>query len=727
MTPALGVVLLYLAFLCALYSTVASVYGANKNRPEIIASARNASILTLPLLTGAALTLVRLLLDGVFQVEYVWSVSSHAMPTYLKVTALWGGQAGSLLFWSWLMSIFTAGAMLRNWDRHRNLMPYAISAMMGTLLFFMALVVFWENPFARVWAMPDGDTITALFGPSPFLSGLTDSYYNVVNRLPGLLGKTFQDAIPLAAPAGSFTFPIADGRGLNPLLRHIGMIIHPPMLYLGFVGFVVPYAFGMAALATGEIDPGWIRATRRWTLVAWMFLSLGLILGGRWAYDVLGWGGYWAWDPVENAAFLPWLSGTAFLHSVMVQEKRGMLRRWNMFLIILTYLQVIWGTFITRAGLISSVHSFAQSAIGPLFFVFVIAAFIISVSLLMQRWDVLKDDNRLDAIVSREAAFLLNNLLFLIINFIVFLGTHFPMLSELVMDEKVTVGPEWYNFILTPFFLALVLLMGIAPLIVWGKTTVDRLGTSMRAPLAVAGVLVGIRAILRLTGQPYRSSSEVYTWIAFIIIVIAGSLTLFEFHRAAMARGRSRGEFYPVAVWNLFGRNRRRYGGYLIHLGVVVMAIGVLGSNAFQQETQQTISAGQTITFEDYVLRYDSLERFVATDDRTVLRANMTVFKNGREMTTLSPRQDFYPDGQPMTIPGNLSQIDEDFYVLLVAWEDISLSNATFKIYINPLINWVWAGGLVFVIGTFVAAWPDLSEERRPIRQRAGITVAQSA
>jgi cytochrome c-type biogenesis protein CcmF len=719
MTAILGAILVFLSFLCAVYAALASIWGVRNDRPEFVESARNAAILTLPLLSGASLILIGLLLAGAFQVEYVWSVSSLSMPDYLKVTALWGGQAGSLLFWAWLMSVFSAVSMLRNWERERALMPYVISATMGTLAFFIALVVFWENPFTRLWTLPNGEVTSAIFGPSAILSSLTAGYFNLAARVPGLLGSLFQDVAPLAAPPGAVPTPVLDGQGLNPLLRHLGMVIHPPMLYLGFVGFVVPYAFAMAALATGQVSDSWIRVTRRWTLVGWLFLSLGLILGGRWAYDVLGWGGYWGWDPVENAALMPWFAGTAFLHSVMIQEKRGMLRRWNMVLIILTYLQVIWGTFLTRSGLISSVHSFAQSAIGPLFLLFLFAAVIISVRMLMLRWDELRSDNQLDDLLSREAAFLLNNLLFLIIDFEVFIGTHFTIFSELLTGEKVTVGPQWYNFVTMPFFLALVMLMGIAPLIAWKRTSAERLGRSLVYPAILTLVFVGVMFAFGFltTGSA----------LALVIIGLSLSITLLEFHRGAAARTRSRGESYPVALWTLFGRNRRRYGGYVIHLGVVVMAIGVVGSNAFQQETQQTVAAGQTITVGNYVMRYDELERFQAIDNRTVTRANVTVFKNGREVSQLHPRHDFYDSGQPATIPGNLSQVDEDFYVLLVAWEEISLTSATFKIYINPLINWVWAGGLIFIIGTFVAAWPDFSEERQRATQAAAVPAAQRA
>ena len=396
-----GFIALLVALGCAIYATVMALVGAARHRPAWIESAHNAALLTWPLITLAAGLLVVLLVTDQYQINYVHSVTSHAMPFYLKITALWGGQAGSLLWWSWLMATFSALAMLRKWDRDRALMPYVIAVTMVTLGFFLFWWLSFENPFARLWQLPSGDT-----------------------------------AIGMLQPAGALPMVLADGKGLNPLLRHPGMIIHPPMLYTGFVSFVVPFAFAIAALATHSADDEWIRTTRRWTLVGWLFLSLGLILGGRWAYDVLGWGGYWGWDPVENAAFMPWLTATAFLHSVMIQEKRGMLKRWNMVLIILTYSLVIFGTFLTRSGVLSSVHAFAQSAIGPFFFVFIGLTFGISLILLFREWEHLGGEHQLDSLLSRESAFLLNNLLFMGIAVSVFWGTVFPMISELVTGQN---------------------------------------------------------------------------------------------------------------------------------------------------------------------------------------------------------------------------------------------------------------------------------------------------
>ncbi len=713
MSAELGVILLILAFFSATYALVASLLGARKNNERLVESARNAAIITWPLLTLAAVLMITLLVRGDFSVAFVWSVTSREMPTYLKVTALWGGQAGSLLLWSWLMSTFAAAAMLRNWRREHHLMPYVIGASMGTLAFFILLVTFWENPFATYFATPAGAVDPALFAPSVVLSGLTAAITSIADKAPGLLGVLLQGVAHFAPPVGSTVLVPPDGKGLNPLLRHIGMIIHPPMLYLGFVSFVVPYAFAMGALARGEVSDAWIRSTRRWTLVAWLFLSLGLILGGRWAYDVLGWGGYWGWDPVENAALMPWLTGTAFLHSVMIQEKRGMLRRWNMLLITFTYLQVILGTFLTRSGVLSSVHAFAQSAIGPLFFLFVAGAFVISISLLIKNWDALGSDNQLENLLSRETFFLVNNLLFVALNIVIAIGTFWPLITELAADyfptvEKATVGPPWFNGTTGPLWLALLLLMGVAPLIAWHRASAKRLGRALLWPLAitlVGGALMvwqGIRNPLALLG--------------YVLALLAASVTVLEFHRGAMARMKAHGESYPAALWTLVGRNRRRYGGYFIHLGVIIMAIGIISSNVYQQQTQQAVAAGQTITLHDYVLQFDNLETFTATDGRQVTRAQTTVYHNGREVGHLVPRIDNYQTGDRATIPATLTTITgDDLYVLLVAWEPVSYSSATIKIYYNPLINWVWGGGFIFIIGTLIAAWPDYSEERRTV------------
>jgi cytochrome c-type biogenesis protein CcmF len=655
MIPDLGYIALLFSLIAVIFAAGAAYYGRHTNQPRWIESARNASIAAFPLITIACLLMIYSLVTGDFSVEYVWRVSSLEMPTYLKVTALWGGQAGSLLFWNFLLAAFTAAAMARNWGKQQELMPYAIMVASFTQIFFIAISLFVENPFARLAMVP------------------------------------------------------LDGNGLNPLLRHPGMIIHPPMLYLGFVGFTIPYAFAMSALITGKLDDVWIKITRRWTLVAWLFLSLGLVLGGRWAYDVLGWGGYWAWDPVENASFLPWLAGTAFLHSVMIQEKRSMFKIWNMFLIVLTYCLVIFGTFVVRSGVISSVHSFAQSAIGPLFFGFISIMFVFSAYWMLKRREALRSNNRLNSLISREAAFLYNNFLILAILLIVFLFTNYPIISELFTGEKGFVGPPVYEQALGPLFLLLLLLMGVAPLTMWYRSSPERIGMSLRWPALAALVFVVVLFALDIRGWG--------ALLGFWVVSFSLILTLLEFWKGTRARMK-RGENIWTAFTNLMARNRRRYGGYWIHLGVIVMAFGIIGVEIFQEQTQIQLSVGETATLGRYEMQFLGATRFPGPDDLLITEATVDVYDNGRYVGQLNPRTELYTrTNQPMTIPKARSTITEDFYVLMVNWEPTSADQATFRIYLNPLINWVWAGGFIFVFGTLIAAWPDPSTERSLVRR----------
>jgi cytochrome c-type biogenesis protein CcmF len=668
---------LALTFGLALYGTFAAIWGARRNSLAWVESARLAMLLTFPLISVASLALIYLLVTGHYEVEFVASVTSNSMPLYLRITSWWGGQSGSLLFWSWLMSAFASAVTLRRWGRDRELLPWVIAVALVTLGFFLALILFYENPFERIWRTPGGGVLAAMF-----------------------------------PPAGSSLIFQADGRGLNPLLRHPGMIIHPPMLYLGFVAFVIPFAFAIAALVTGRTDDRWIRLTRRWTLVAWLFLSLGLLLGARWAYDVLGWGGYWGWDPVEIAAFMPWLTGTAFLHSVMIQEKRGMLKHWNMVLIILTYCLVIFGTFLTRSGVLSSVHAFAQSAIGPMFFGFIAITFAISLALLLHRWDSLRSEGQMTSLLSREALFLLNNLLFLGILVVCFWGVIFPLVSELVSGQKVTVGPPFYEAATGPLFAGLLLLMGVAPLAAWRHSTAKTLGRAMWKP-ALVSLLAPILAL----------ALGVRQWAAllgFWLAALVAAVTLYEFWRGARARGKTSGESFPIALAHLAGRNRRRYGGYVIHLGVVLMSLGIIGIELFQTQTQGTLKQGESLSLSGYTVTYDNLANFDTADGRNVARAVLTVRAGDRVVAELHPRRDFfYESQQPMTIPGVRSTMEDDLYVILVDWQTISAAGATFKVYHNPLVNWLWLGGFVFILGTMLAAWPDRDPETAAQRAAA--------
>jgi cytochrome c-type biogenesis protein CcmF len=565
-------------------------------------------------------------------------------------------------------------------------MPYAIIIASLTLIFFLALSLFLENPFARIGAVDV---------ESSGLAYLVDAPVTYVKNL-----FVRPEMVP------------ADGNGLNPLLRHPGMIIHPPMLYLGYTGFTVPFVFAMAALAARRFDGSWMRTTRRWTLTAWLFLGLGLILGGRWAYDVLGWGGYWAWDPVENSSLLPWLTGTALLHSVMIQEKKGMFKGWNVVLIISTYLLVVMGTLNVRGGLVSSVHAFAESNVGWWLLAFLLFMTLLSTILVFMRWDQLKSKNQIKSFWSRESFFMINNFLFLAIAVVVFIGTYFPVPSELITGERVTVAAPFYNKSTGPLWAALILVMGVAPLTMWTRTSIRHLRRYTVGPLVAATL---ITVILFVTGTR--------VWVALLgywIVTFSMTLTLFEFIRAASARVRSKGENPFKALSMLMARNRRRYGGYIIHLGVLIMAFGVIASTVYQQETQIRLSLGQTVELEEFTMEFASVDRFPGPDDLMITEATVNVFKNGEFVRTLTPRTELYTRTmQPMTIPSVRSTFTEDFYVILVNFEGTTAEEATFRLFLNPLINWVWAGGFVFALGTLVAIWPDPAEQRVIAGKRA--------
>jgi cytochrome c-type biogenesis protein CcmF len=692
----IGLIAVILAFVCGIYSIMAAVYGARNNREDWVTSARKAAVVIAPLLSLAALLIIYSNLTNNYRLEYTAHVSSRSTPTILKITALWGGQNGSLLFWSWLMSIFVAGVMLRKWDKNRDLMPYVIAVAEITQAFFIALVVLFANPFAKLWQTPTGDIVGAVFGASTLFTTLSSI---------GLAGI----AQTLFVPLGSVPFTPADGQGLAPLLRHPGMVAHPPFLYLGFVGFTIPYSFAMAALITGKTNDAWIRTTRRWTLMAWLFLGIGLLLGARWAYDVLGWGGYWGWDAVENAALMPWISGTAFLHSVMIQEKRGMFKTWNMFLIILTFAQVILGTFITRTGVISSVHSFARSSIGVPFLTFTAVMLVGSVVLLLERLDDLKSENKLDSMLSREAAFIAQNMLFLIINLAVAIGTYFPIFSELFTNNKITVGAPYYESVVGPLLVPLVLLMGIAPLISWRAASPQALTKS--ALYIPAPVTLVMLVILFVTGI-----RNLFALLGFALVIYAGAIIVIEYTRGVQARHKSTGESWPLALWKLVGRSRRRYGGYLVHAGIILMGVGIIGTHLYQQETQQALGIGQSLTIGDYKITFRQLELVPSgQSDKQIISARVDVEQGGKFLATMRPYQEQYTNGERMTPPALWSTMKEDLYVLLGGWESDG-SLATFKVFINPLVNWLWLGGIVYISGTLVAAWPDTAEERRTAR-----------
>jgi len=639
-----------LAALVSAYGLVAALLGAGLGRADLQHSARNATYALFLLLTVASAVLLWQLLARDFGNAYVASYTSRDLGFWYTVSAWWAGQAGSLLFWAWLLAGFGALVVWRQ-SAYRELMPYVVATVMGTSSFFTLLLALVSSPFAR---------------------------------LP---------------------FPPADGQGLNPLLQNPGMFFHPPTQYLGYVGFTIPFAFAVAAMATKRLDDEWIRATRRWTLASWFFLSLGILFGMQWAYVELGWGGYWAWDPVENASLMPWLTGTAFLHSVMIQEKRDMLKVWNLVLIILTFGLSIFGTFLTRSGVLSSVHSFALSSLGPLFFAFIALVLIVSFTLLAVRLPWLKSEGDLDSLVSREASFLFNNLILVGAAFSVFLGTIFPLVSEAVRGVKISVGAPFFNQVNIPIGLALLLVMGLCPLLAWRKASAANLSRNFLAPGAL-GLLTAFLLRVRGVGQPVAVA-------AFALCAFVTATILLDFHRGAMVR-RSHGEPYPVALGRLVLRNRRRYGGYIVHLGVILLFAGMAGG-AFRTEREAVLRQGQTVAINQYTLRYEGLSQY-PTPGALVTAATLTVFNGDEPVGVLNPQRNIHRghEEQPMTEVAIRSTLLEDLYVILAGiGED---GSANFRVIVNPLMMWMWIGGALLSLGTLVAFWP---ERREALRARA--------
>ncbi|MFN2251270.1 MAG: heme lyase CcmF/NrfE family subunit [Anaerolineae bacterium] len=645
----LGHIAVVLAFGAAVYAAVASAVGATRDLGELVLSGRRGLLAAAMFASVAAGALVYSFVAHDFSVGYVWQTSSTTTPSLYLLTGLWGGQSGSLLFWSFLLAVFAAAVLLMPWRADAALMPWFTAVCAAVLAFFLFLVAFVADPFQRLAVVP------------------------------------------------------AEGNGLNPLLQHPGMAFHPPALYLGFTGMTIPFAFAMAALLSRRTDAGWIKASRRWTLVAWAFLTIGLSLGGRWSYDVLGWGGYWGWDPVENAALMPWIAATAFLHSVIVQERRGMFRIWNMALIALTFSLVIVGTFLTRAGLVSSVHSFAQSDIGPYFLVFTAVVVVGSLLLLWSRLPDLRSRSKIESPYSRESAFLVNNVVFMGALFGVFWGTLFPLVSEILTEQRVTVGPPYFNLVVMPLFGAAVALMAVGPLTSWRRSDPARLVRSLAGPTALS--LLAVALLLAL---------GVREWVALIgfgVCLVALAVTVREYARGVRAR-MAHGEGPVEAMMTLFRRNRRRYGGYLVHLGVVLLGIGIIGTNIYQVETEQTLDVGSQLQIGDYTLTHRGLGLEEGPDQVSVL-ADLEVVRDGAVIGELAPRRDFFRlrEDQPMTIPSVLHRPMEDLYTMLGVY-DVDTQRVTIKAIINPLISFVWMGMLTLVLGTVVAAWPDLTEER---------------
>jgi cytochrome c-type biogenesis protein CcmF len=652
----LGHIFLIIALSCAFYAIIVSVLGFRRENQALVASGQHASIGVTVFLSLAIIGVWQALLANDFRYEYVAGYTNRALPIFYKFTALWAGQKGSLLLWGWLLSMFNLVAIFAYRHKQIRLMPFFTAVMMTVNLFFISLNVFIAKPF---------------------------------------------EMLPAAPP---------DGHGLNPLLQHWAMIIHPPILYLGYVGFTVPFAFAIAALLSGMLGNEWLHTVRRWTLVPWFFLGIGMLLGGKWAYMELGWGGYWAWDPVENSALMPWLCGTAFLHSVMIQEKKNMLRVWNMVLIICTFLLCIFGTFITRSGVISSVHSFTQSGIGPMFLIFVGLSATFSFSLLGNKVDLLRTPARIEAVVSRESTFLLNNVVFLGACFAVFWGTMFPIISEAVRGVKITVGPPFFDAVNVPIALFLLFLTGVGPLVAWRKSSLSSLKKIFAIP--VIGMAIALALFLAFGVR------HLYALISFSLGVFVTLTIVSEFHRGALARQHSNNEAYPIAWWHLLLKNKRRYGGYIVHFGMVMIFMGITGS-AFNKEAEGRLKKGESFKLRNYEMVYEDF-RHLEDANKQVEQATMVVKRDGEMVETIYPQKHFYKvQQQPTTEVALFSNWREDLYVVLGEVNQAA-GEAIFKAYLNPLVQWIWIGGLILTLGTWVTLLPDprqrgtIGESRKP-------------
>ena len=685
--PILGSITICVTLVAAAY-TFAVALAAGRGHPRMLSAARFGTYATSAMVLLAICLLGFAFQSHDFRITYVARYSDRTMPWWYLVTSLWGGQDGSLLWWSFLLVGWTAACV--RWMRGRfiELQPWVIATLMSILIFFQVVMLFAANPFATSVA-----------------------------------------AVP------------PDGEGLNPLLQNYWMTIHPPTLYMGFVGWSVPFAFAIAALITGRLHDEWLRAIRRWVLAAWLCLSVGLLLGMLWSYEELGWGGYWAWDPVENASFLPWLVGTAFLHSTMIQERYGMLKVWNVFLICLTFFMTIFGTFLTRSGLIASVHSFARSDIG-IYFVWYMAFLLVGcVALALWRLPMLKAVNRIESLLSREFAFLFNNWIFLAFMGFVLFFTTFPLVSEWLRSEEATIGPVVYNHFFTPLGLILLVLTGVGPLIAWRKATGKNLLRAFAVPAAVAVVAGTLHGIfggyfgfpayvhvepiwddgwLAVLGRGLAYAAGIAPMLAIAACAFVTATITQEFWRGTVVRMRSKGESAPVALTRLTLRARRRYGGYVVHIAIVLLYVGFTGA-AYDVEKEATLRPGEQMEVGDYRFRFDGARMEQDTSKR-MLFADMTAMTEDSEpLGSIAPAKFIYsthPE-MPTTEVAIRSRPMHDLYVIM-ATVDPNTRRGTFRVIVRPFVMWIWIGGLLLIFGTFLAAAPSVREVLEANRPRSG-------
>src|SRR5271157_3091250 len=651
----LGSLAILLAFCAALYATVASVIGGVRHKPFLVVSGQRAVYSVWVLVTLASGILVYSLMTGDFRFAYVAEHSNRSMPALYKFAAWWGGQEGSLLFWSWLLSTYAAVVVLTNRRKHRDMMPYVVGVLTTVQAFFLVLNNFIANPFQMLAT----------------------------------------DKLIVAVP---------DGNGLSPLLQYPAMAIHPPMLYLGYVGFAVPFAFAIGSLITKQPGDAWIHTTRRWTLVTWLFQSTGVMLGAAWAYHVLGWGGYWGWDPVENASLLPWLSGTAFLHSVMMQEKKGMMKVWNIVLVSTTFFLCILGTFLTRSGVVQSVHAFARSEIGKYFVTFLALGIAATIYLILDRLDYLKSESQLESVISRESSFLFNNLILLASCFAVLWGTLFPVISEAISGDKISLDADWYNRLMVPIGLFLLFLTGVGPLFAWRKTSTDSLRRNFQWP--------GAAALLLVVGLMAAGMRNFYALVSFGFCLFVALTIVIEFYKGARVIAAKNRMNLLRATVELTHRNTRRYGGYLVHMGIVLMFIGFTG-HAFNKNEVKELNRGDSMQVGNYDLKMLDLQ-VGDTPNYQWHRAIMQVTRNGQDLGTLEPEKRFYKASRQGTSEVGIRQrLNEDLYLNFGGMSDDN-QRAVIQAYVFPLVSWIWIGGLVLLGGTLVCLVPSKIRREYP-------------
>ena len=647
----LGRAALLLALLAAAYALVMALGARRRGRAGWQQSAERGVYGVFALTSLAIGTMWAGLLSDDFALRNVAEYSSSTLGPLYKITALWGSQAGSLLLWAWIFSGFASLAVYTNRARNRELMPVVVAVLMVIGLFFLSLLSFVTSPFETLASAP------------------------------------------------------AEGRGLNPLLQNFYMQIHPPLLYLGYVGLSIPFAFAIAALVTRKLDAGWIAGIRRWTIFSWLFLGIGILLGAKWAYETLGWGGYWAWDPVENAAFMPWLVATAFLHSVMVQERRGMLKVWNMVLVFLTFSLCLFGTFLTRSGIISSVHAFGESTLGPFFLGFIVAVLVGAVALLVSRLPLLRSAHSLESFVSREAIFLFNNILLVGLAFFVFWGTMFPILSEAARGERITVGQGFYDQVAVPIGTALLVLTGVGPLVAWRKASLAQLRRRFVWPLSAAGLAALPLLALTDLGASWVAAVVVIAGV-FVAACIAG-----ELWRGLRVRHALGGVSWPGAFVSMVARNRRRYGGYAVHLGIVVLFIGLAGSRAFASDVDLALARGARAEVAGYTLVNEGAASARDAHKATV-SVRVGVYRGGQRLGTMTPGRDtFAADGTQAAVVAIDSGPARDLYLVLT--ELTRTGTARLSVFVNPLVLWLWVAGAIIALGGLVAAWPGPPSARR--------------